>query len=82
MSGRPVLVICGIDMAMVDALRGLTNGSAEMIVIDDPLNATTEELRKDFGKFARTIDFEKLPAARAPVEHKGPQPRTKYPRRR
>lgn len=84
MSGRPVLVICGLDTELRMALtKAVMETHANIVIIDDPHNAPVDELRKDFRKFAKMIEFrEELPAARAPIEHKGPQPRTRYPRRR
>jgi hypothetical protein len=82
MSGRPVLVICGIGPEMrrmlVEAATGLHH---DIVIVDDPHNEPIDELRKDFRKFAKRIEL-KLPAAVDTTPSRGPKPRTKYPRRR
>lgn len=78
------------------AFRG-TNSNAksfryvETIIVDDPY---AEEQRTFEGEFhevkpreamssvLKYIEHEKLPAARSTEKNRGPQPRTKYPRRR
>lgn len=78
MSGRPILVIAGLEPSIVDKLRRAIADSADVRVIktDDPV----DELRKDLRKFAKTIEFAKAREEGPPS--RGPKMRTRYPRRK
>lgn len=84
MTSGPVLIICGLDIELRMALtKAVQQTHANIVIVQDATNSSVEELRKDFRKFAKMIEFrEEMPAARKTIEHKGPQPRTRYPRRR
>jgi hypothetical protein len=81
------LVVMGVDDARVRGLHGI-----DVVIIDDPY---AEEQRTYEGEYhevspreamsqmAKLVKFdESLPAAQSTEKNRGPQPRTKYPRRR
>lgn len=67
-----ILVICGLDMAMREQLAV---SDIHAVIIDDPHNLSADTL-------PRFRPEELLQAAMNPTPSRGPQPRTKYPRRR
>lgn len=83
------IVIMGVDVGSPDgdrtavaALRG--KNRIEVIVIDDPYNEahTFDGQFHEINEIAKHLKFDEMPAAQCTVKNRGPQPRTKYPRRR
>jgi hypothetical protein len=85
-AAREGMVITGIDVGR----PGGDHSAVTMVIIDDPyMEAHTYEgefqvvhPREAMSQMAKMIEHEKLPAARSTEKNKGPQPRTRYPRRR
>jgi hypothetical protein len=70
---RGEFVIMGVDTALTGKDR------STMVIIDDPY---AEEARTLEGEFREICEAKLLAHAPSTEKNRGPQPRTKYPRRR